>query len=356
MTRAHVCRGHDCAWLCVEFRESDAFDRDRPQWKKRWLEVRGDELSCCFDNATGGEVKGTWSLSEYELALFPGQQAAVARRERVIALIPKPEESSGKARLLRKPSQRAVTEGEAPLPSAPVIFSAEDDEEFNKWSRVLKSKMAMADEGAASESMCSSFGTPRSMVDSGGGTAEVNAGDFDVMNVIGKGGFGKVLLVQRKPERTLLAMKVMDKAFILQQEQQSHINSELAVMKQVQHPFIVRLECAFQNPTSLFLVLEFMVGGDLYVTMQRMPQKRFTEAQARFVAAELVLALTHLHSLDIVFRDLKPENVLFDRVGHIRLADFGLAKQDASASLRDTTCGTPLYLSPEAIRGMSDGA
>ena len=107
-------------------------------------------------------------------------------------------------------------------------------------------------------------------------------------------------------------------------------------------------------------VLEFMRGGDLYVTSQQRPQQRFSELETRFIGAEIALALGYLHGLNIAFRDLKPENVLLDSDGHVRLTDFGLASQKAlgepDSQVRETACGTPLYMAPEAIRSMIDGS
>ena len=121
------------------------------------------------------------------------------------------------------------------------------------------------------------------------------------------------------------------------------------------HPFIIALECAFHTDAMLYLVFEFMHGGDLYVTAQGRPEKCYTEEESLFIVAEITMALGHLHEREIVFRDLKPENVLFDTTGHMRLTDFGLAKRNITTSTRDTACGTPLYMPPEAIDNMREG-
>lgn len=99
-----------------------------------------------------------------------------------------------------------------------------------------------------------------------------------------------------------------------------------------------------------------MQGGDLYITMKQRPEKQFGEDETKFIAAEVCLALCHLHNQAIVFRDLKPENVMFDLTGHVRLIDFGLAKQNISDIDRLTVCGTPIYMSPETVRGLTDGS
>jgi hypothetical protein len=202
-------------------------------WKKRWVELRGTKLSCCFDNEDGGEVKGVYDLSKYDLFMPQPEQV---KRDRVFMFIPKPDTEPGESGAAAKAH----------------YFSAETDDEFDKWSVQLRKQMAMASEAAALStiSLSTTFGSVSSRASTTGGElAGVSPEDFDVMNVIGKGGFGKVLLVRRKPagpDGQLLAMKMMDKTFIIQQEQQRHVNDEVAVLKRVQHPFIVGLECAFQ--------------------------------------------------------------------------------------------------------------
>jgi serine/threonine protein kinase len=146
----------------------------------------------------------------------------------------------------------------------------------------------------------------------------------------------------------------MHKARVVAEKQVEHIQQERKLLQRIDHPFIISLEWAFQSHESLFLVMEFCQGGDLYETMQARPvgARHFSEPESRFICAELVLALGHIHAMGTVFRDLKPENVLFDMAGHVRLTDFGLAKPMArgAPSLRETVCGTPLYMSPEGVR------
>ena len=191
------------------------------------------------------------------------------------------------------------------------------------------------------------------------GSAMGSPEDFDVMKLVGQGGFGKVFLVKRRGEEesveSLLAMKVMDKAQISEGNQEMHIKEELSILAEMDHPFIITLEQAFHTPAKLYLVFEFMPGGDLYITAQGRYDGKYTEEESQFIIAEVTLALGHLHECGIAFRDLKPENVLFDMEGHMRLTDFGLAKRNIATSQRDTACGTPLYMPPEAITNMRDG-
>jgi len=172
---------------------------------------------------------------------------------------------------------------------------------------------------------------------------------FDLLKVIGRGAYGKVLLVRHKGTRKVYAMKVFDKDYLVQKGQVSYTHVERNIMAAVRHPFLVQLRFALQNTDSLFLVMDFLAGGDLVTHLQR--QGILTEDAARVYAAEMVLALEHLHSLGIVHRDLKPENVLLGADGHIRLTDYGLAKVLGTGEdgRTRTLCGTTEYMAPEMV-------
>ncbi|KAJ2726131.1 hypothetical protein GGI07_000770 [Coemansia sp. Benny D115] len=173
--------------------------------------------------------------------------------------------------------------------------------------------------------------------------------DFAVLKLIGKGGYGKVYLVQHRLTGRHYAMKVLRKASILLKRRQiAFTMSERSILSEVQHPFIVKLYYAFQSNSKLYLIMEYVAGGELFTHMAN--ERIFTDDQAVFYAAELVLALAHLHSLGIVFRDIKPENCLLDRHGHLVLTDFGLSKTALGEDGRTSTfCGTPSYMAPEVL-------
>ncbi|ORX73210.1 Pkinase-domain-containing protein [Linderina pennispora] len=173
--------------------------------------------------------------------------------------------------------------------------------------------------------------------------------DFDVLTMIGKGGYGKVYLVRHKTTQRHYAMKVLRKASILLQKRQiTFTMTERSILSEVQHPFIVKLYYAFQSNSKLYLILEYVAGGELFTHMAR--ERIFSEDQAVFYTAELVLALSHLHKLGIVFRDAKPENCLLSNTGHLVLTDFGLSKTALGADGRTSTfCGTPSYMAPEVL-------
>lgn len=123
------------------------------------------------------------------------------------------------------------------------------------------------------------------------------------------------------------------------------------ILERLNHPFIVKLHFAFQTPERLYFVIDFLNGGELFFHLRK--ESKFTEARTRFYAAEIILALGCLHSNGIVYRDLKPENVILDSEGHIKLTDFGLSKLAVGGDkLTYTFCGTPEYLAPEIVKGV----
>lgn len=173
--------------------------------------------------------------------------------------------------------------------------------------------------------------------------------DFELLKVLGKGAFGKVMLAQKKDNKNIYAIKVLKKQEIIDQDQLEHTKAEKVILQHVNHPFLVGLEYAFQTPEKLYFVMEFMQGGELFQHLR--VQKRFTEEQAKFYAACITLGLGHLHNKNYIYRDLKLENLLLDEYGYAKLTDFGLAKFLKSDEKALTFCGTPEYLSPEVILG-----
>ncbi|MBN3286227.1 SGK3 kinase, partial [Polyodon spathula] len=182
------------------------------------------------------------------------------------------------------------------------------------------------------------------------GNPQAKPTDFDFLKVIGKGSFGRVLLAKHKLDNTYYAIKVLQKRVILNRREQKHIMAERNVLlKNIKHPFLVRLHYSFQTADKLYFVLDFINGGELFFHLQR--ERTFPEPRARFYIAEMASALGYLHSINIVYRDLKPENILLDSQGHIVLTDFGLCKEGISQDDTTTTfCGTPEYLAPEVLR------
>jgi serum/glucocorticoid-regulated kinase 2 len=182
----------------------------------------------------------------------------------------------------------------------------------------------------------------------------ITLNDFVLLSVIGKGSYAKVILVKKKDTGEIMAMKVLKKEMIERRRQEEHVKTEREVLVDANHPFIAKLHCAFQNEKKLFFGLEYCPGGELFNLLSK--RKYFTEDQTRFYAAQMLLAIEHLHSKDIIYRDLKPENVLIDKDGYIRVTDFGLAKKNVKGTKdAHSVCGTPEYLAPEVIMKKGHG-
>jgi serum/glucocorticoid-regulated kinase 2 len=150
--------------------------------------------------------------------------------------------------------------------------------------------------------------------------------DFELLKVVGKGSFGKVMQVQKKDTHRIYALKTIRKAHIISRSEVAHTLAERSVLAQINNPFIVPLKFSYQSPEKLYLVLAFVNGGELFHHLQR--EQRFDVNRARFYTAELLCALECLHGFNVIYRDLKPENILLDYTGHIALCDFGLCKLD----------------------------
>ncbi|RYG41616.1 hypothetical protein EON68_02875, partial [archaeon] len=249
---------------------------------------------------------------------------------------------------------------------------------------------------------------------------KVGLREFTLLKVVGKGSFGKVMQVRKRDTGRVYAMKVLHKANVIRRDQVEHTKTERNVLGRIVHPFIVGLNYAFQTADKvcvrvcvcahpqlrgvallthrflhtpcfrtlqLYFVLDYCAGGELFFHLGR--EGRFSESRARFYSAEIVLALAHLHSLNVIYRDLKPENVLLDHrgmsatrmrthprpcasayrarslrcvrggggAGNVRLTDFGLSKENVMAidSGAHSFCGTPEYLAPEVLNRNGHG-
>lgn len=183
----------------------------------------------------------------------------------------------------------------------------------------------------------------------------VSLADFDLIKVIGRGSYAKVLMVELKSTRRIYAMKVIKKELVTDDEDIDWVQTEKHVFETASnHPFLVGLHSCFQTPSRLFFVIEFVRGGDLMFHMQR--QRRLPEEHARFYSAEICLALNYLHERGIIYRDLKLDNVLLDHEGHIKLTDYGMCKEGIRpGDTTSTFCGTPNYIAPEILRAEDYG-
>jgi len=172
--------------------------------------------------------------------------------------------------------------------------------------------------------------------------------DFIPLKLLGRGSFGQVILARLKINNKLYAMKILDKTQLKLKHQEVHTKTERDLMVKINCPFLVNIKSAFQDEKYLFIVSDFMQGGDMYYHMHE--ARKFDFELTQFYISEIVLALDYLHKNNMVYRDLKPENILLDSKGHIKITDFGLSKiLNSSKDKAFTICGTPQYLAPEVF-------
>ena len=178
---------------------------------------------------------------------------------------------------------------------------------------------------------------------------------FNPIGRLGRGSFGEVYLVEKLPEGLLYAMKILHKRKIMGQNLVRYARTERDVLSYFSHPFIVSIQYAFQTPEKkLYMILEYWPGGDLGSVLKR--EKKLTEERARLYLTEIILALEELHKKDIIFRDLKPDNVVLDEEGHALLTDFGLSKEGVNNNTSAKSFwGSVAYLAPEVLRRQGHG-
>lgn len=172
--------------------------------------------------------------------------------------------------------------------------------------------------------------------------------DFKKLKVLGKGSFGKVVLVQLTSNNKLFAMKILKKKVIIKRRQVNHTKTERMLLEKLNHPFIVKLYYAFQDEQKLYFITEFMQGGELFFHLRR--NSVYKDRAVVFYMSEIILAIDYMHNNNYIYRDLKPENILIDKNGHIKLTDFGLSKIVSDEEKKTyTMCGTAEYLAPEVL-------
>lgn len=182
--------------------------------------------------------------------------------------------------------------------------------------------------------------------------------------MIGRGSYGKVYLVSYITTGKVYAMKSIKKELVLKTDQvqgvigksnpqistQVHNLAERDILLKFDHPFIMKLQFSLQDSMHLYLIMDFINGGELFYHLSQAGQ--FTEERAKFYTAEIILALQYLHKAGVVYRDVKPENILIDSEGHVKLTDFGLSKEglNDNGGMTESFCGTTEYLAPEIIK------
>ncbi|EPQ06669.1 RAC-gamma serine/threonine-protein kinase, partial [Myotis brandtii] len=233
-------------------------------------------------------------------------------------------------------------------------FHVDTPEEREEWTEAIQ---AVADRLQRQEEERMSCCSPTSQIDNIG-EEEMDASathhkrktmnDFDYLKLLGKGTFGKVILVREKASGKYYAMKILKKEVIIAKDEVAHTLTESRVLKNTRHPFLTSLKYSFQTKDRLCFVMEYVNGGELFFHLSR--ERVFSEDRTRFYGAEIVSALDYLHSGKIVYRDLKLENLMLDKDGHIKITDFGLCKEGITdTATMKTFCGTPEYLAPEVL-------
>jgi RAC serine/threonine-protein kinase len=186
------------------------------------------------------------------------------------------------------------------------------------------------------------------------GKKKVTFENFEFLKLLGKGTFGKVILCREKASRQLYAIKILRKEVIIKKDEVDHTLTENRVLQTTNHPFLISLKCSFQTGDRLCFVMEYVNGGELFFHLSK--EKAFSEDRTRFYGAEIISAIGYLHQNGIIYRDLKLENLLLDKDGHIKIADFGLCKEEITyGSTTKTFCGTPEYLAPEVLEDTDYG-
>ncbi|XP_038260795.1 RAC-alpha serine/threonine-protein kinase isoform X1 [Dermochelys coriacea] len=234
-------------------------------------------------------------------------------------------------------------------------FHVETLEEREEWTKAIQT---VADSLKKQEEEIMDFRSGSPSDNSGAEEMEVSMtkpkhkvtmNEFEYLKLLGKGTFGKVILVKEKATGRYYAMKILKKEVIVAKDEVAHTLTENRVLQNSRHPFLTALKYSFQTHDRLCFVMEYANGGELFFHLSR--ERVFSEDRARFYGAEIVSALDYLHSeKNVVYRDLKLENLMLDKDGHIKITDFGLCKEGIKdGATMKTFCGTPEYLAPEVL-------
>jgi serine/threonine protein kinase len=175
---------------------------------------------------------------------------------------------------------------------------------------------------------------------------KVSKASFEYLQIIGKGGFGKVWKVYSRKFKTNYAMKEMSKSKIIDKKSEKSVKAERDLLAIMNHPFIINMHFAFQDKDNLYIIMDYLIGGDLRYHICK--HRKFNESQSKFFVACILLSLEYIHTNNILHRDLKPENLVLDKNGYVKLTDFGIAKKYKKDNYKETS-GTPGYMAPEVM-------
>eukprot|EP01041_Mallomonas_annulata_P009982 gene9982-20757_t len=179
----------------------------------------------------------------------------------------------------------------------------------------------------------------------------IDLSHFTIGVTLGTGSFGRVRFATHKSTGSIWAIKMLKKSEVIRLQQVEHMISEKQILTALDHPFIVRLGATFQDPKHLYMILEYIVGGEFFTHLRK--AGRFDHLTGRFYCAQIILVFEYMHALDFIYRDLKPENLLLDKTGYLKITDFGFAKKVTFKTY--TLCGTPEYIAPEVLLNKGHG-
>eukprot|EP01061_Rhynchopus_euleeides_P009087 TRINITY_DN18247_c1_g2_i1.p1 TRINITY_DN18247_c1_g2~~TRINITY_DN18247_c1_g2_i1.p1 ORF type:complete len:595 (+),score=202.26 TRINITY_DN18247_c1_g2_i1:84-1787(+) len=333
-----------------KFKEKDG------EWKQRWVELRGGFMM--WSSSTGNrndfkdyiELDGAKLIDECSMFGLDASGQPKGKNDAVVYSVEKGKTKNmgtmkEKMAMSHRYSWRIEPRGGGPAH----IFAAEGDHEKEDWWRaILKSIQSFQNSGTkpnleevplfASGTTSKPASIPRVQV------------EFDFLSVVGQGAYGRVIKVREKATGNIYVCKVLEKAKILHNRMLREVRKEQALLQKVAHPNIVDLISAFQTRDKIFLVMEFLSGGELFNLMTAEPSKRFSVDRARFYAGQLVLAIEYLHTIKIIHCDLKAENCVLTRDGYMKLTDFGFATTIHEGEKIVSRNGTPVYMAPEMIK------
>ena len=229
-------------------------------------------------------------------------------------------------------------------------YSKTDTEKFDKWPKNVPSQKLTSEYWTTfvanlEKKKKNNIENTEVLISQSG--EKVNEDSFEMLKTLGKGYYGRVFLCEKKDSKDLYAVKVMSKLDIIKRNFFDNLKNEKMILEKVNNRFVVNLEFCFANPSYIFFVMEFKQGGELYHHLRK--RTRFSEKITRFYGAQILLGLHYLHSLNIMYRDMKPENILLDENGNAALADYGISKIIKEGEKTKSFVGTPDYVAPEII-------
>lgn len=318
-------------------------------WHRRWCVLQPSSGTLFYHVRKGGKLKGKISLR------FCGQIRPINYKKRKFCFaIETPEREWH----ITADTPQEMNDWIAELKKVRDYFKASDENAELKKSKAavptgqIGKPVTNGNSMNGSKTTATPPGTPSTPNGpaNGNSSGKISEDSFTKLKVIGRGSFGKVFKVQKKDSGEVFAMKVLNKIEVAERNELMHARSENSILRKLDCPFLVHMHYAFQTPDKLYFIMDFVNGGELFFHLQK--EGKFSEDRVRFYVAEILLGLEYLHTKGIIYRDLKPENLLLSADGHIIMTDFGISKEGlAMTSDRTSTfCGTPEYLAPEVLK------